>query len=181
MIWGNLGFGSSHTKSVECIKFSKDANYIFSGSWDRKVIMWDLWQEGIIIKTIDGHQSLVQSIAFNNEYNRMATGCWDLYVRFWKFEKITAIGEGTKLKGHKGRVNCVAFSKHGILASGSNDRCIILWNPTKNAILYILKGHGSWIRCLTFKYTGLVLSSIADDDSIKFWDVAIGKNIQTID
>lgn len=45
-----------------------------------------------------------------------------------------------ELSAHKSNVHAVAFSRHNILATGSWDKKVILWNPYKGEILYTLIG-----------------------------------------
>ena len=55
-----------------------------------------------------------------------ATGSADWTMRLWdlKTQKQRAA-----LQGHQGSVTSLAFSKVGLLASGSGDQTIKLWNP----------------------------------------------------
>ena len=49
------------------------------------------------------------------------------------------------LKGHSNYVNSVAFNSEGtLLASGSDDRTIKLWNVESRTEVATLKGHSDW-------------------------------------
>lgn len=56
---------------------------------------------------------------------------------------IDRLGLDYELSGHSGCVNCLEWNKDGsILASGSDDLDIILWNPfLKRKIVKIETGH----------------------------------------
>jgi WD40 repeat protein len=43
-----------------------------------------------------------------------------------------------------------------------------------------LTGHTGWIRSLAVSPDGKVLVSASDDQTIKFWDLATGRNFRTL-
>jgi uncharacterized delta-60 repeat protein len=74
---------------------------------------------------------------------------------------------------HSSYVNSVAFSLDGkILASGSADASIILWDVASHNQVATLKGHSSYVRSVTFSPDGKILASGSFDGSIILWDVA---------
>jgi len=45
--------------------------------------------------------------------------------------------------------------------------------------LRVLHGHKGWVRSLTVSPDGKVLISAGDDSTIRFWDIATGRNFRT--
>jgi len=78
------------------------------------------------------------------------------------------------LFGHSGEVTSVAFSSdHKLLASGSGDGSIILWDvATRQRLGAPLTGHSMWVNSVTFSPDGKMLASGSFDRSIILWDVA---------
>jgi WD40 repeat protein/serine/threonine protein kinase/DNA-binding XRE family transcriptional regulator len=78
------------------------------------------------------------------------------------------------LRHHTDRVWSVAFSPDGkILASGSDDQTIILWDvATHRPIGLPLSGHTSPVNSVAFSPDGKLLASGSDDQTIILWDVA---------
>jgi WD40 repeat protein len=79
----------------------------------------------------------------------------------------------SRLHGHKWDVNCVAFSPGGkILASGSVDKTIILWDvETRQPLGAPLEGHHDSVESVAFSPEGTTLASGSRDKTIILWDV----------
>jgi len=91
------------------------------------------------------------------------------------------------LQGHQDWVNSVAFSPDGkLIASGSEDNSIKLWNAKTGKSLRTLKK--SWWRrennaailSVAFSPDGRSLVSGSEDNTIKVWDVKTGKVRKTL-
>jgi WD40 repeat protein len=107
------------------VAFSPDGRLLASGSADNAVKLWDP-ATGAVHRTLKGHSSIVNAVAFYR-----TAGCWH------RDQPITRSSSGTPatgavhrtLKGHTNSVRSVAFSADGkLLASGSNDGTVILWD-----------------------------------------------------
>jgi len=90
----------------------------------------------------------------------------------WKYGRCS-----TKIfKGHTNGVMCLQFNDH-ILASGSYDATIKIWDINTGEELRTLRGHASGIRCLQFDDTKLISGSL--DHTIKVWNWRTGECIST--
>ncbi|HTU16807.1 MAG TPA: sigma-70 family RNA polymerase sigma factor [Gemmataceae bacterium] len=75
------------------------------------------------------------------------------------------------------------FSPHGkVLAASdwSRHRDIELWDPARGLLLHTLKGHTDNVWCKAFSGDSKTLVSGSDDKTIRFWDVATGKEVRQI-
>ncbi|MFA7002534.1 MAG: WD40 repeat domain-containing protein, partial [Verrucomicrobiia bacterium] len=78
------------------------------------------------------------------------------------------------LHGHRSGVSSVAFSPDGkILASGSHDYTVILWDvATRQRLGSPLRGHKNCVYSVAFSPNGKMLASGSMDSTVILWDVA---------
>ncbi|MDJ0898785.1 MAG: hypothetical protein QNJ55_08230, partial [Xenococcus sp. MO_188.B8] len=67
-----------------------------------------------------------------------------------------------------------------ILASGSFDRTIKLWNVETGQEIRTLQGHDGSVWSVSFSPDGTILASGSSDDTIKLWNVETGQEIRTL-
>lgn len=85
------------------------------------------------------------------------------------------------LKGHSSDVNSVAFSGDSkLLASGSDDDTIKLWNVANQQEIRTLKGHSGWVWAVAFSPDSKTLASSSADKTIKLWNLETGEEISTL-
>jgi DNA-binding CsgD family transcriptional regulator len=85
------------------------------------------------------------------------------------------------LQGHSGYVYSVAFSPDGaLLASGSQDESIKLWDVRTGECHCTLQGHSGWFRSVAWSLDGKMLASGSNDRSVKLWDVRTGQCLSTL-
>lgn len=79
------------------------------------------------------------------------------------------------LPGHSSFVNSLAISPDGkILASGSWDKTIKIWNLETTELIGTLTGHSDRVNSVAISYDGKMLVSGSSDETIKFWNLHNG-------
>lgn len=90
----------------------------------------------------------------------------------WKYGRCS-----TKIfRGHSNGVMCLQFDDN-ILATGSYDSTIKIWDIDSGACLRTLKGHTSGIRALQFDDTKLISGSL--DKTVRIWNWRTGECMST--
>ena len=135
-------------------------------------------QNGSLIQTLKGHQSLVHTAVFFPDGKRIVTSSGDNTVKVWDVETGNPI---MTLDKHLNDVDDVIVSPDGtLIASGSTDMTIRIWDALTGEELRVMHGHADDVVCLAFNADGTLLASGSDDNTIKIWDVETGTLLHTI-
>ena len=75
------------------------------------------------------------------------------------------------LVGHTAPVLCLAALPRRLLASGSCDNTIKIWNTAQGVCVQTLPHHTGWVNCLEYDPLGGHLLSGSYDRNVTLWDV----------
>ncbi|XP_011500808.1 PREDICTED: notchless protein homolog 1 [Ceratosolen solmsi marchali] len=82
------------------------------------------------------------------------------------------------LEGHREAVVSVAFSPNGeVLASGSGDTTVRLWDIHTQTPKLVCEGHRHWVLCLAWSPCGTKVASACKNGRIILWDSDTGKQL----
>lgn len=178
---------TGHTNSIYSIAYSPDGQILVSGSGDRTIKLWDC-QTDTCIRTLHGHTNEVCAVAFSPGDRILVAVSLDQSVRLWDYQT------GQCLKTWYGNTDWalpVAFSpippttlikegKGGILASGSNDKTVKLWDWQTGNCISSLQGHTDFIYGIAFSPDGQILASASTDSSVRLWNVSTSQCFQIL-
>jgi len=81
-----------------------------------------------------------------------------------------------KPKAHESPILAVAFAPDGILlATGSKNRVVKIWDSSKEKLKYTLRGHAKSVNDVDFSADDDLLASASSDKTIRIWNVKTGK------
>ncbi|KAF3912599.1 Beta-TrCP [Arthrobotrys entomopaga] len=84
------------------------------------------------------------------------------------------------IRGHSDIVSSVVLSTDSaLIASGSEDKTIKIWDANTGACLRTLNGHDDSVSSVAFLYDGRIASGSLDQ-SIKIWDINSGTCLKTL-
>jgi WD40 repeat protein len=90
--------------------------------------------------------------------------------------------EQLRLQGHGETITGAAFSPDSrVLATGSFDRTVRVWNPANGTEVMCLRGHEQAVSCVAFSPDGRFIASGAADRTVRIWDLTAGKESVRID
>lgn len=80
--------------------------------------------------------------------------------------------------GHSSPILCASFSPTGkLLATGSGDTSIRLWDLNTETPSHTLSGHKGWVLCVEWEPMERKLASGGHDGHVRLWDPITGKAI----
>lgn len=217
---GNWGYDcvaicEGHSESVGAVALSRkagteeasssDAGFMFTGSQDRTIKMWDLSgisvtstgnDDAEVLKcksltTHKAHDKDINSLDVAPNDRLLVSGSQDRTAKIYEIEYTPGFGTraargelkliGT-CKGHKRGVWTVRFGRtERVLATGSGDKTIKLWSLDDFSCLKTFEGHTNSVLRVDFVNMGMQLVSAASDGLVKLWNIREEECTATMD
>jgi WD40 repeat protein/serine/threonine protein kinase len=170
-----------HTGSALGVAYSPDGKRIATGGFDKTVRVWDA-ATGKEKITLRHHKDMVWSVAFSPDGRRIVSSSYDSTAIVWDTtprQDPPRPGVFTITGHHTDRVTMVAFSRDGLIASGSMDETVRLWDGQSGELLRTLEGHKAPVLGTAFSPDGKRVASASWDHTLKIWDTGTGNLLAT--
>ncbi|QRV90443.1 WD repeat-containing protein [Ceratobasidium sp. AG-Ba] len=163
---------SDESKSVFAVAAHPTQPLAVSGGEDDMGYIWDLDSGEQIVK-LTGHTDSVAAVGFSHDGELVATGGMDGHVRLWRhvaksgnwktWEFLTDVQgpDEVWLRWHPSR---------NVLAAGSTDSTVWIWNFPSGTPLLVLSAHESPLTAGLFTPNGKRLLSASDSGTLIFTD-----------
>lgn len=200
--YDNTKILTGHDHTISSVRFVSSGSHLISASRDKSIRIWEV-KTGYCTRTILGHLDWVKCVAPSLDGQYILSAGRDHTARIASM----ATGE-TRLvfSGHENVIDTVAIAPpeaseylHSIqgydsappplsglgqsfeyVATGSRDKTIKIWS-CRGELVVTLVGHDNWVRGLAFHPAGKYLLSVADDKTIRCWDLSQqGRCVKTI-
>ncbi|KIJ66198.1 hypothetical protein HYDPIDRAFT_166510 [Hydnomerulius pinastri MD-312] len=207
--WGCVALCEGHAESVGSVALSRTYSdtdshprFMFTGSQDRTIKMWDLSEVPLTFnggEPLHGH-SLTTHKAHEKDINcldvapndlLLASGSQDRTVKVYEISYRPGSGGKSphgeiKLlgtcKGHKRGVWNVRFGRtERVLATGSGDKTVKLWSLEDFTCVKTFEGHTNSVLRVDFINYGTQLVSTGSDGLVKLWNVREEECVATLD
>ena len=176
---------SGHRAVAECATFSPDGKLLASGGKTGEIKLWDSATGQELITLYSPDHNLIWSLAFSPDGKYLVAAEGGLEALTINTGHVLTVWDVSSrqlvktLPGHASDVRAIAFSPDGkILASGSFDDTIKLWDVTTWQTIATLKTHK--VHSIAFSPDGKRLASGGRDKTIKIWDVATRQELCTL-
>ncbi|HEY9850266.1 MAG TPA: WD40 repeat domain-containing protein [Leptolyngbyaceae cyanobacterium] len=174
------------------VAISPNGQILISGGSDRVITVRSLYS-GKIIRTFSGHTDGIKSIAITPSGQTIISASWDNTIKIWNLQnqgsyggaipqkKISDSGLLYTLIPHSDTVNCIAISPNShILATGSDDFAIELWNLQTPKLITAFTAHQDAVKSIAISPDGNLLASASADSTIKIWHLETGELLHTL-
>lgn len=135
--------------------------WLFSGSSDKTIKVWDTLTTYKCVKTLEGHSGIVLALCTHEK--KLYSGSADCTINVWCLEELELLDS---IRGHENPV-CTLVTKRKMLFSGSLKK-IKVWNLQTMELIQELTGLNHWVRALVASERHLFSGSY---QTIKLWDL----------
>jgi len=158
--------------------FSADNSHVITGGLDGDIKMWDLRKDAVSA-VLQGHRDIVTSVALSPDGAFVLSNGMDATVRKWDVRPFVAGGDRlqkTFLGGTHGfeRALLRAGWSHDmrLVAAGSADRCVYVWDADSGSLRYCLPGHTGSVNEAAFHPSEPIIGSCSSDKKIYLGELA---------
>ncbi|XP_072013156.1 WD repeat and SOCS box-containing protein 1-like [Amphiura filiformis] len=173
-----------HKDGIREMAFNPDGSLMLvSASADHTLKVWDMKDDGNMVKTLREHQKPVISCSFSPNGKVMASVGSNKMAILWDMtSSITLIH---RLIGHHHDIVGCHFSTDGaLLATASWDARVCVWDPYTGEVLQQLHhvfpplptvfaggANNNFVRGVAFSPDGSHIATVCDDKYVRFWSL----------
>lgn len=159
------------TYQVTAVSFNQDASQVVSAGIDNNIKIWDL-RKNAVVTEISGHNDTVTGMSLSPDGNHVLTNAMDNTLRIWDVRSFCTGERCTKMfTGHthnfeKNLLHCAWSPDGAMVAAGSSDRNVYVWDSDRGKLMYKLPGHLGSVNDVDFHAIEPIILSVGSDKQI---------------
>ena len=176
-----------HKDIIISASSSSDGKYLATTSKDRTGALWMFDEDERTLNCLAylvGHTMDVLDVSFSPNSKFLCTVAEDCTLKTWKLalnglknednsSEMKSLKCKWTLKAHDKQVNCCKVSpNNALIATGSYDKQIKLWNYESRDLNCVLIGHRKGVWAVDFSTADQLLASASGDGTAKLWNLA---------
>ncbi|CAJ1936967.1 unnamed protein product [Cylindrotheca closterium] len=192
-----------HTATVLCVEVSPCGRFGASCGKDKTMRVWHLETERCVA-IATGHTEPIGAVGFSRKISRYEVGgkaafngggafgitaSLDRTLKRWNFPGADDllkepdqmdIPAAASVRGHDKDINIISVSPNdSLVASGSQDKTVRIWNAADLSLKATLKGHKRGVWDCQFSPIDKVLATSSGDKTIKLWSLGSFSCVRT--
>ena len=158
-----------HNAPVYTIDFSSNGSYLASAGHDKKIFIWDIFDECKNTGLLTGHKNAILDIKFSNDDTNIYTCSADKTLGIFDIETEKKV---KKFAGHEGIVNSIDKTKRGleVIASVSDDNSLRIWDTRFKDPIHVFETKYP-LLAVCFNETGDRVFTSGIENTIQVWDL----------
>ena len=150
-------------------RFDEVGDRVVYGDEKGRVVVYDLTSSREV--SLRGAREAIYDAKFSPNGEQVATIGERGDVLVWRIDRPSR--PERVLKGHRGHVNALAYSRDGRLVTAGADRTVRIWPPGDDAPL-VLRGHTDEVSTVVVTADDGKVLSASQDGTVRLWDSRTG-------
>ncbi|PVZ99499.1 hypothetical protein BB558_004507 [Smittium angustum] len=179
-----LATSTHHIDWINSIVSVNNGKTVISGSSDLSIQAWTPFsEEGSKTGTIGTHKDYIKTLALCPGYNKIISGGLDSVINIWDIQegsfKPTLITDNTSIKTHTSVYSLHSNWSGSVVATGSTDKAVGLWDIRMRKLTGSLMGHTDHVTSVVVSEGGDYVLSGSSDTTVKLWSLKTRRCIST--